>query len=94
LTNITDNKPTIKKGKNIKVLTKITIAYLPFTLITVSPNLLNLIPDFSNVGQKGLFSGDSNAHILPQNAGLGMFFGLIAVCVIITESIALNIWER
>lgn len=76
LTNVTDNRITIKQGKNIKVLTRITIAYLPFTLIT------------------GLFSVDREAHILPQNAGLGMFFGLIAVCVIVTESIALSIWER
>ena len=84
MTNVEDSRTTIKQGKNIGALTYVTIAYLPFGYVTVSPPSPRK-PLESNQNQ-GLFS--ENHGILPASAGKALYAAMIVLLTAATYGLA------
>lgn len=91
-TALDDSFTTIKQGNNIKVLTLITILFLPLSYITVSFNP----PTFhmnSLTPKQGLFS--ENHGVLPENAGRDLYAGLVVVLTLFTYGLAFFLqWDK
>ncbi len=85
-----DSQTTIKQGNNIRVLTLITIAYLPIGFVTVgtpSPFLQDLEDELTSY--KGLFS--NNQNLLPEDAGATLYIVLNVALSIGTYIVALSL---
>ena len=89
-TALEDSKITIKQGNNIRVLTLITIAYLPLGYVTVShrPQIWRLTLLRLKLYQ-GLFS--ENHGILPANANGQLYAGLVSIFMVGTYGLALSL---
>jgi hypothetical protein len=98
-TALRDSKTTIRQGNNIRMLTYITIAYLPLGFITVSQPLCNQTYSFSRTNlSKGLFS---IGHATFMDSAGNVTFGiLVLVFVLGTYVLALSLesiidqWSR
>ena len=83
--NITLSKTTIKQGNNIRVLTLLTIVYLPLGYVTVGlPS--NYVYCVRLTLLQGLFS--ENHGILPNSAGKDLYAGLVVLFTIVTYGLA------
>jgi hypothetical protein len=93
VTNVIDSRTTIRQGRNIRVLTLITIAYLPLGYVTVSPRPSNLALDVLGLKRmyQGLFS--VNHGILPANANSQLYAGLVVIFMVWTYGLALGLDE-
>ena len=101
VTNVQDSHTALKQNSNIRILTYITIAYLPLSFITVR-NLGTFFGILSPLGQgrmtlcskywphlQALFS--MSHGIIPDSAGTTLFAVLISIFVVSTFMVALSL---
>jgi hypothetical protein len=93
-TALEDSRTTIRQGNNIRVLTLVTISYLPLGFVTVSPlsiALHLLCPNCRCLtpAKQALFS--VSHPILPNDAGATLYAILIVIFMVATYVVAFSL---
>ena len=91
MTNVEDTRTTIKQGNNIRMLTLITIAYLPLSYVTVRLYDLSHWHILTDTRPQSLFTVPADKWSFPDHDGIWRYFVLLFPLLFATFVVAFRL---